>query len=196
VLGSETYVKRQFFGSFQILFQKKNATILNYCNYVNYYQDSYDSILQQDGAPPHFHREVHEVSNRVFPHWWIGRHGPNENPLLWWPPRSPDLTSCDFFLWGYVNHTFYVPPLPRNLQELQNGIVAVLGEVTTDILQRVWQEIDYQMAVCRVTRCAHIEVWNLGIFSKKRNSVALVRKRTTPTEQPPLVGEVSANFSR
>jgi hypothetical protein len=26
------------------------------------------------------------------------------------------------------------------------------------------------------------------------NSVALVRKRTTLTEQPPLVGEVSANF--
>jgi hypothetical protein len=29
----------------------------------------------------------------------------------------------------------------------------------------------------------------------KTNSVALVRKRTIPTERPPLVGEVSANFS-
>jgi hypothetical protein len=28
----------------------------------------------------------------------------------------------------------------------------------------------------------------------KTNSVALVRKRTIPTELPPLVGEVSANF--
>jgi hypothetical protein len=27
------------------------------------------------------------------------------------------------------------------------------------------------------------------------NSVALVRERTVPTERPPLVGEVSANFS-
>jgi hypothetical protein len=27
------------------------------------------------------------------------------------------------------------------------------------------------------------------------NSVVLVRKRTIPTERPPLVGEVSANFS-
>jgi hypothetical protein len=26
------------------------------------------------------------------------------------------------------------------------------------------------------------------------NSVALVRKRTVPTERPPLIGEVSANF--
>jgi hypothetical protein len=29
----------------------------------------------------------------------------------------------------------------------------------------------------------------------KNNSVALVRERTIPTEPPPLVGEVSANFS-
>jgi hypothetical protein len=30
---------------------------------------------------------------------------------------------------------------------------------------------------------------------KQTNSVALVRKRTISTERPPLVGEVSANFS-
>jgi hypothetical protein len=29
---------------------------------------------------------------------------------------------------------------------------------------------------------------------KCTNSVALVRERTIPTERPPLVGEVSANF--
>jgi hypothetical protein len=29
---------------------------------------------------------------------------------------------------------------------------------------------------------------------KTTNSVALVRKRTIPTERPPLVGEVGANF--
>jgi hypothetical protein len=32
-------------------------------------------------------------------------------------------------------------------------------------------------------------------ISYSLNSVALVRKRTIPTKQPPLVGEVSANFS-
>jgi hypothetical protein len=34
------------------------------------------------------------------------------------------------------------------------------------------------------------------IFTRinNNNSVALARKRTIPTEQPPLVGEVSANF--
>ena len=32
------------------------------------------------------------------------------------------------------------------------------------------------------------------ILKKKLNSVALVRERTIPTERPPPVGEVSANF--
>jgi hypothetical protein len=30
----------------------------------------------------------------------------------------------------------------------------------------------------------------------KKNSVVLARKQTIPTERPPLVGEVSANFCR
>jgi hypothetical protein len=31
-------------------------------------------------------------------------------------------------------------------------------------------------------------------IKKKRNTVALARKRNLPTKRPPLVGEVSANF--
>jgi hypothetical protein len=34
----------------------------------------------------------------------------------------------------------------------------------------------------------------LEFNNKKLNSVVLVRKKTTPTEQPPIVGEVGANF--
>jgi hypothetical protein len=33
-----------------------------------------------------------------------------------------------------------------------------------------------------------------NIYKQKKNSVALVRERTIPTERPPLIGEVSANF--
>jgi hypothetical protein len=34
----------------------------------------------------------------------------------------------------------------------------------------------------------------MGPQNKQTNSVVLVRKRTIPTERPPHVGEVSANF--
>ena len=33
-----------------------------------------------------------------------------------------------------------------------------------------------------------------SMLKKKKISVALVRERTIPTERPPPVGEVSANF--
>jgi len=38
----------------------------------------------------------------------------------------------------------------------------------------------------------NIEMKNMK--HKKKNSVALVRERTIPTERPPPVGEVSVNF--
>ena len=37
---------------------------------------------------------------------------------------------------------------------------------------------------------------NENIYSDKKISVALVRERTIPTERPPPVGEVCANFLR
>jgi hypothetical protein len=36
----------------------------------------------------------------------------------------------------------------------------------------------------------------LWIQTNKTNSVVLVRKRTIPTERPPLIGKVSADFCR
>jgi hypothetical protein len=30
--------------------------------------------------------------------------------LIPWPPSSPDLTLCDFYLWSYVKNQVYQPP--------------------------------------------------------------------------------------
>ena len=58
----------------------------------------------------------------------IGRTGQEDGALMRWPPRSPDLTPCDFFLWGFVKDT--VPPLPANLQDLRNRITATVALVS------------------------------------------------------------------
>jgi len=63
-------------------------------------------IFQQDGSPAHY-KDVQR---------WIGRTGKEDDMLMRWPPRSPDLTPCDFFFWGLVKDTVFVPPLPANLQ--------------------------------------------------------------------------------
>ena len=56
-------------------------------------------IFMQDGAPPHCSCFVTDVLNERFPDAWIGRNGP-----IPWPPRSPDLSPLEFFLWGYIKN--------------------------------------------------------------------------------------------
>ena len=81
----------------------------------------------------------------------------DNNALAFWPPRSPDLTPCDFFLWGFVKDRVFVPPLPLNLDDLKQRIRQAVASVDADMLQRVLDKLDYRMDVCRVTRGAHIE---------------------------------------
>jgi hypothetical protein len=78
--------------------------------------DRDDFIYQQDGAPAHYH---HLVLNQHLPQPWIGRTAANDQALLRWPPRSPDLTPYNFFLSGYVKDLVFVQPLPRDLPELR-----------------------------------------------------------------------------
>ena len=52
------------------------------------------------------------------------------NQPVEWPPRSPDLTPCDFFLWGYLKNKVYRTP-PENLAILRRRIVE-----ETNILRR------------------------------------------------------------
>jgi len=80
-----------------------------------------------------------------------------DNTFCTWPPWSPDLTVCDFFLWGFVKHNVYDPPLPKTLPELRERINTAIENVTQDMLWRVWREWEYRLDICRVTRGAHIE---------------------------------------
>ena len=73
------------------------------------------------------------------------------------PPRSPDATPCDFFLWGYAKDQFYVPSLPTSIPELKVRIRSAIETITADTLQTVWNELDYRVDVCRITNGAHIE---------------------------------------
>ncbi len=54
--------------------------------------------------------------NQVFPDRWIGRRGPLE-----WAARSPDLTPCDFFHWGFLKSKVY-STRPQNLEELEQKL--------------------------------------------------------------------------
>ena len=79
----------------------------------------------QDGAPPHFSSFVTDVLNERFPDAWIGSGGP-----IPWPPRSPDISPIDFFLWGYIKDIVYAEKI-RNIQDLQERITSAIETVNT-----------------------------------------------------------------
>ena len=62
-----------------------------------------------------------------------------------------------FFLWGYVKDQVYVPPLPASILELKVQIQTVIETNTADMLQTVWNELDYRVYVCRITKGAQVE---------------------------------------
>ena len=71
----------------------------------------------QDGATAH---RLITVRNRLHEHFGdrvVALVHAVECPL----PRSPDMTPCDFFLWGYLKDKVYTSP-PRNLQDLRARI--------------------------------------------------------------------------
>ena len=76
--------------------------------------------------------------------------------LLAWPPRFPDATPCDFFLWSYVKDQVYVPPLPASIPELKVQMRTAIETITADMLHTVWNELDCHVDVCRITKDAHI----------------------------------------
>ena len=110
-------------------------------------------VFQQDGAPPHWGLIVRDFLNETFPNRWIGRNGPTP-----WPPRSPDITPLDFFLWGYVKDRVYRTPV-CDVETLQSRIIEVLATVNEEMLENTWREIEYRLNILRATNGAHVEVY-------------------------------------
>jgi len=51
----------------------------------------------------------------------------------------------------------YVPPLPASITELKVRIRTAIQAITADMLQTVWNEDDYRVDVCRITKGAQTE---------------------------------------
>jgi len=62
------------------------------------------------------------------------------------------------FLWGYVKNIVYAEKI-RNIQHLQERITSAIENVTRDMIQKTWQEIEFRLDVSRTTNGAHIEMY-------------------------------------
>uniref|UniRef100_A0A0N5C3F4 HTH_7 domain-containing protein n=1 Tax=Strongyloides papillosus TaxID=174720 RepID=A0A0N5C3F4_STREA len=80
----------------------------------------------------------------------IGRKG-----AVLWPPRNPDLTVCDYFLWGYLKQKVYSHKI-NNLNELKSIISEKIKKIPIDFIGRSIDNI--------IKRCEKCQEYNGGIF--------------------------------
>lgn len=107
--------------------------------------------FQQDGAPPHFGVNVRRYLDDIFPDRWIGRRGAIE-----WPPRSPDLTPLDYFLWGYVKERVYQNK-PDNIDALKEKIRIVFNNIPIEAIQNSVNGFYHRLAACQVEGGGHFQ---------------------------------------
>ena len=77
----------------------------------------------QDGAPAHRSIVVRNRLQGLFQNRVVGLGHAQE-----WPPRSPDLTPPDFFLWGHLKSQVY-KTVPRNIQDLEQRIRRAVTQI-------------------------------------------------------------------
>ena len=92
--------------------------------------------------PAHTAHAPMNVLRNMFPGRLISRFG--DVP---WPPRSPDLSSCDFFLWGYLKGRVYTHK-PRNLNKLKDAVRQEVLTIDQQLLARAMDDFKRRNENC------------------------------------------------
>ena len=90
--------------------------------------------LQQDGETAHTGRASTSVVREMSTQHVIS-HGGN----VPWPARSPVLSACDYFLWGYLKSRVFFSK-PRTIVELKQSIkeeMAAIPEMTRRVMENL-----------------------------------------------------------
>lgn len=98
--------------------------------------------FQQDEATCHTSNESIAEVKRLFPGKVISKRGDFD-----WPPCSPDLSSCDFFLWGYLKNMVYIHK-PRTLDELKDAINLEIRAIPREMLGTVMSNFTHKLDEC------------------------------------------------
>ena len=75
-----------------------------------------------------------------------------------WPPRSPDLTPCDFFLWGYLKNKVFITP-PENVNALRQRIVEQFDDLRQqpELIVRSVRAMQARAELCIERNGGHVE---------------------------------------
>ena len=113
--------------------------VVNGNNFLNYLRTDFTNMikhlplanynfmwLQLDGCPAHFSRIIRAWLDQNYRNKWIGQGG-----HLQWPPRSPDLTPLNFFLWGVIKDYVYSEEI-TSLEVLRLRILAAFEKLRSE----------------------------------------------------------------
>ena len=107
--------------------------------------------FQQDGARPHTAASTLTLLQGAFPGKVISKGG-----SVQWPPRSPDLSLPDFFLWGLIKAKVYQTRV-QSLRALKQRIRAAVRAVPQATLKAAMDTLPLRARACLRQRGSHLE---------------------------------------
>ncbi|GBN72554.1 hypothetical protein AVEN_123377-1 [Araneus ventricosus] len=111
----------------------------------------------QDGARPHPTEKVFRFFDEYFGNKVIALDYPKFTGTgMDWPPYSPDLTPCDYFLWDALNDTVYGNH-PSTLDELESAICVARNSISVEILKDVMSNFNLRLRHLVFSNGEHFE---------------------------------------
>lgn len=110
--------------------------------------DEKNGYFQQDGATAHTANSSLRFLSDVFQERLISKG--------LWPPRSPDLSVLDFYLWGALKQKVYGNK-PQNLQELRDNIQQQIASISQEERHRVFENLKRRTDLCICEQGGHFQ---------------------------------------
>ncbi len=106
----------------------------------------------QNGAPEYIQEPVKTLLlQHITEERDISRSFPNQ-----WPPRLPDLTPCDFWLWVCLKSLVYRGGV-ATFNDLNNSITLHVRSLTTDKLRSAVEHIVHRLEILQGNEGGHEE---------------------------------------
>lgn len=125
-----------------------------YCDFIDQFvmtlteQEIEEGWFQHDGATAHTSNKTKAHVEQFF--------GPRTIAKSLFPPRSPDLTPPDFYLWGCLKDKVYANN-PTTLDQLKNNITEAINSISKECLQKVSHNIVSRAHLCLSQSGGHFE---------------------------------------
>lgn len=107
--------------------------------------------FQQDGAKAHTAKSTITLLKQKF-----GTRVVSKNASVEWPPRSPDLTAPDFFLWGHLKNEVYREPA-SSVAQLKSRIRRSIKNISIATLEAVMNGMQKRCEECIHRRGGHLD---------------------------------------